>query len=271
MKVPTTYIDGANSSEIAKSELKEFWAPCQICMACRINHSTMWTTRLLNELQYHEHAAFVTLTYSDKHVPVFKTKERDYLTLRAYDMTLWFKKLRKHGYKFKYYYVGEYSEDNTQRPHYHAIIFGIPITDLKTLGFRLWGKCEPFCYTVELACQETIGYVCKYIHKTFRGNGKEDFYKFREWPKAYMSKGIGKKYALENKTEIVKKLFIETGVKKKMRPIPRYYRKLLGITWNMLPEKTEKDEAKFNEKHRTREQREKNLKAASKLKRRDFT
>ena len=102
--------------------------PCGKCDECRVNHSREWALRCslhYAALSPEEKAKswFITLTYDDLHNPGVLCPD---------DMTLFFKRLRKHfkNEKIKYFYCGEYGS-RTYRPHYHLIIFGLPITDLK--------------------------------------------------------------------------------------------------------------------------------------------
>lgn len=100
---------------------------CGQCLPCRFNKRRLWTNRLLLELRSHGDAAFVTLTYSDDFLP--KNKSLDPKQLK-----LWMKRLNKlAGGGLRYYNVGEYG-DQTQRPHYHALIFGLPPNSLSSLG-----------------------------------------------------------------------------------------------------------------------------------------
>nr|UQB76404.1 replication associated protein [Flumine microvirus 13] len=57
---------------------------------------------------------FVTLTY-----------DREVTSLRISDVQLWLKRLRKRCGSLRVFYCGEYG-DTTQRPHYHAVLFGLP-------------------------------------------------------------------------------------------------------------------------------------------------
>lgn len=75
----------------------------------------------------HEASCFATLTYEDN--PQF---------LQPRDFTLWLKRLRKRVGPFRYYGVGEYGEE-TWRPHYHAALFGVPITAYEEVK-ETWGK-----------------------------------------------------------------------------------------------------------------------------------
>ncbi|NTU73868.1 hypothetical protein HGB07_06940 [Candidatus Roizmanbacteria bacterium] len=65
----------------------------------------------------HETACFVTLTYNDENVPHGGTVVKE-------DLQKFFKRLRKNVGQFRYYACGEYG-DSSNRPHYHAVIFGL--------------------------------------------------------------------------------------------------------------------------------------------------
>lgn len=46
--------------------------PCGQCIGCRLQYSREWANRCMLELQHHEHAAFVTLTYDNDHIDHLK-------------------------------------------------------------------------------------------------------------------------------------------------------------------------------------------------------
>lgn len=93
---------------------------CGQCLPCRHVRARIWTHRLMLEANDHASSIFVTLTYDDENLPVDGNLQpaacRDFL-----------KRLRKRmePQRFRYFLVGEYG-DQTQRPHYHAILFGFP-------------------------------------------------------------------------------------------------------------------------------------------------
>lgn len=72
------------------------------------------------EAKQYEDNAFVTLTYSDENLPTGGT-------LVPTHYQLWLKRLRAklQTKTIRYFIVGEYGE-GTERPHYHAILFGYP-------------------------------------------------------------------------------------------------------------------------------------------------
>lgn len=74
------------------------------------------TTRGLHELATAGPSCFLTLTYDDKHLPL------DWC-VSVRELQLFYKRLRKARFSFRYLGCGEYGELNN-RPHYHSIIFG---------------------------------------------------------------------------------------------------------------------------------------------------
>lgn len=98
---------------------QEMTVPCGKCPMCAAQKRSDWATRLHFEARRHLVKKFVTLTYADAHLKWAHGKSQ----LCKRDLQLWFKKLRKAGYKLRYYAVGEYGS-KTFRPHYHVILFG---------------------------------------------------------------------------------------------------------------------------------------------------
>lgn len=95
------------------------WA-CGKCGLCIRRKKRDWAFRIMHEMQMHEENAFVTLTYDEENEPEKLQKE---------DMQLFFKRLRHNYGPIRYFYCGEYGP-KTNRPHYHAIIFGTNFTDI---------------------------------------------------------------------------------------------------------------------------------------------
>lgn len=94
---------------------------CGQCMHCRINKKRIWVTRCVLEASMYEQNSFVTLTYEDDNLSL---NSEGVPVLDRRDVQLFFKRLRKQGHKLRYYGVAEYGE-NTWRPHYHALLFGM--------------------------------------------------------------------------------------------------------------------------------------------------
>ena len=108
--------------------------PCGKCASCRCDYSREWANRMILELKDHDKAIFLTLTYNNDNLPI---SDKGFPTLDKRHIQLFFKRLRKHfdGIKIRYYVAGEYGS-HTFRPHYHAIVYGIGLTDFDDLVFR---------------------------------------------------------------------------------------------------------------------------------------
>ncbi|QCS36162.1 replication initiator protein [Capybara microvirus Cap1_SP_143] len=132
-KVPFTY-----RSRLYKFVVSDYIdVPCGKCLGCRLAYSKQWTSRIMLELPYHDHSWFVTLTYDDEHLPINEftdpvtSEVGESTTLVKRHVQLFMKKLRN-AYPdnhLMYFFAGEYG-DRSRRPHYHAIIFDLPLDDL---------------------------------------------------------------------------------------------------------------------------------------------
>lgn len=108
--------------------------PCGQCILCRLEHARQWAVRITHEAQTHEQSSFITLTYDDEHLP-------QYSSLHYADLRNFWKRLRYYCGTLRYFAVGEYG-DTTNRPHYHACLFGHAFTEnrqiLRTTPTMLW-------------------------------------------------------------------------------------------------------------------------------------
>ncbi|AXL14443.1 replication initiator protein [Microviridae sp.] len=102
--------------------------PCGKCIGCRLDYSRAKAVRAMHELESHERSSFVTLTYDDRNLVYGEKAIAPTLVKR--DLQLFWKQLRRRiePRKISYMASGEYGE-NTERPHYHAIIFGEDFSD----------------------------------------------------------------------------------------------------------------------------------------------
>lgn len=141
---------------------------CGQCMPCRVNKSSLWTNRLLLESLLHAGSTFATLTYSDEFLPKSGSVSRR-------EMQLFIKRVIKHaGRPVRYYYVGEYG-DESFRPHYHVILFGLDCYDPQTRNIleKSWTdkktkKLKGFIDIGDVnphTCAYTVGYVTKKMTK----------------------------------------------------------------------------------------------------------
>ena len=112
---------------------------CGQCLPCRINRRRIWQARLVLESLMHEHSAFVTLTYDEENLP----KDN---SLNPKEFQKWIKRLRKEysPKKLRYFGVGEYG-DKSDRPHYHAILYGVEPCWKGQSMFDKEGQCCPPC------------------------------------------------------------------------------------------------------------------------------
>lgn len=97
--------------------------PCGRCIGCRLERSRQWAVRLMHEAQSHADAAFLTLTYDPEHLPAGGG-------LVKADFVKFMKRLRRTRppRSVRYFHCGEYGSKK-RRPHYHAIVFGVPFED----------------------------------------------------------------------------------------------------------------------------------------------
>lgn len=119
-----------------------FDVPCGKCLDCIVSHAKTWGVRCMCEYQSSSEAVkfrswFITLTYNDENCSGELNKDH---------VRQFINSLRKHyrnKYKVKYFYCGEYGTKNL-RPHYHLIVFDLPLYDLQYLKMNINGD---FLYT----------------------------------------------------------------------------------------------------------------------------
>lgn len=155
--------------------------PCGRCMGCKLEKSKQWAIRCDKEAQLHEENCFLTLTFSNAHLPV------DY-SVHPRHMQLFMKKLRKFicPKKVRFYLGAEYGEENL-RPHYHVILFGHDFNDKifyerTTRGDTLYTSRNlstlwPYgLSTIGAVTFESAGYTARYSTKKITGPMASDFY-----------------------------------------------------------------------------------------------
>lgn len=212
-------------------EMVPMRVPCGKCIECLLERARDWSIRCLHESKMHQQNSFITLTYSDDHIP----KDRK---LNHTHFQLFMKKLRKeYGEGIGFFMCGEYGEQ-TARPHYHACLFGVDFEDKVKYGENylgdqlwtskkldhLWGMNDPDRQPNKIGAvtQKSAGYVARYVMKK-QGEGAGKAYQ-----KMSRKNAIGKSYI----EKWYKDIFINArgsiilidGTKSK---IPRYYEKWL--------------------------------------------
>lgn len=233
--------------------------PCGQCKGCRLEYSRQWANRLMMELPYHEFAWFFTLTYDDRHVPYtdnvdpYSGLEFKTLTLNPRHLELFWKRLRRKfpDTKIMYYAAGEYGSE-TLRPHYHAIVFGPDIPDLKfyanvrgniymtsELINSLWrDDGDPFprgFVVIGEVTWKSCAYVARYCMKKAKDKYKKAYQDFGMVPEfARMSKkpAIGRQFYFDHPDLMFyNKINLSTpdgGIK--FKP-PRYFDKLFELDY----------------------------------------
>lgn len=234
--------------------------PCTRCTYCRIQYSKNWATRLMLELPYHKNNWYVTLTYNDGQIPgeIYATAKADDLGevyeesiafqghLEPEDLTKFWKRLRRslnyHGEeisgKLKYFCCGEYGPQ-TDRPHYHAIIYDLPIPTSDLVPYKknhlgqqlyispylekIWGHGY---VTVGQVTWESCAYVARYVMKKTYGDHKEDVYTNGKIPEFLRSSTkLGEQYLKDHGQEIYETdeiILSSNGKIKRSRP-PKYF------------------------------------------------
>lgn len=228
--------------------------PCGSCIGCRMTHSRNWAIRCVHEAQMHHGNEFITLTYAPEHLPMHGS-----LFLPHFQQ---FMKCLRHAIspdRVRFFHCGEYGEEN-QRPHYHAILFGINFPDKTPLSVNQ--KTGETLYTSQMlsglwphgfATTGTVtfnsaAYVARYIMKKHKGDkaeqnymvegpdgishnpetGEIDFLK-PEYTTMSRRPGIGKTWFEKYWTDVYPndQVVIKVKDKYKTYPPPRYYDKLL--------------------------------------------
>lgn len=253
--------DYEDMEEIVKSGLirNRQIIPCGKCIGCRLEYSKDWATKGCLEAESYSENWFLTITYDQEHLPEAGTMidpktgeelgQNPFGTLKSEDWTLFLKRVRQH-YKRKYNHenirfmaCGEYGEKG-QRPHYHAIMYNLPIHNMTFHQFNenheplyrcleleeIWGKGLIVAAEVNW---NTCAYVARYITKKVGIPTQDQYYKCLgiapEFFRMSRKPGIGRTYFEAHKDEIYKKDYLAItkygGGKMRVRP-PKYYDKL---------------------------------------------
>ena len=176
--------------------------PCGRCRACRIARAREWATRVLHEVEYWPDSSFVTLTYSEDHLPKSWSVEKA-------EFQRFVKRLRRglDDRRLRYYGCGEYGENNG-RPHYHAILFGVNALEISRVE-KAWSDPETgsslgFVHMGNVT-YDSARYVADYCHKDTRVP------EGRERPFSLKSQGLGRRYAEEHRDELRERCGVTIG------------------------------------------------------------
>jgi len=207
--------------------------PCGKCGFCLEVKRADWTFRLKQELKVADSAHFLTLTYNDEELPLGVD---DTPTLCKKDVQLFIKRLRKENGKtirhsfsgrilrgksssqknIRYYTVGEYGTE-TNRPHYHSIMFNLREDVTKDLE-KIWKQGH---IKIGSVTDASIHYVTKYV---VNRNG---IYENRQKPFSLISNrsgGIGNNYLSTHTGWHIDAMRNYTAVNGIVSRLPRYYK-----------------------------------------------
>lgn len=226
-------------------------APCGQCMACRLNYARQWSARITHEqLKYGDRSCFLTLTYDDDHLPAD-------MSVHKRELSDFMKRLRKQlgVKKVRFFGCGEYG-DTFGRPHYHVILFGVPVdSDIfrnrhihyesgKPCGWhadlQAWSDPKTKTYKgkvhIGTVTSDSANYVCGYVTKKVKGKHAKEYYDSLgiEPEFVLMSRrpGIGQDYVVSHGDYYRIHPFVTIkGVK---YPLPRYYVDKAGVRYSKL-------------------------------------
>jgi len=215
--------------------------PCGTCELCRGEQARQWAVRITHEARQWEANAFLTLTYADAKLP--EHNSLNYEHLEMFWDRLRARNRRKGEKSPRYYAVGEYG-DKTNRPHYHACLFGMDFVQGRiilrekptTLWThpeleQLWGNGNVSIGALNFA---TARYTASYITKKLRSKQKyvrvdEETGELipLEQPRAFMSRNIAKNWWTEFGHQI--KDHDHVVIDGNTQKPPKAYDKWLGI------------------------------------------
>lgn len=207
--------------------------PCGSCVGCRMAHAKEWAVRCALERSYYPpgDCYFLTLTYDNAHLP----KDRQ---LNKRDLQLFWKRLRRAGYNFRYFACGEYGE-HYGRCHFHAIVFGLHLDDLRF--FSLSGRKASLFTSKAIddawpnglavlgyADSASIAYTAGYVEKK---QNDPNWNSYQVKPFVVMSRkpAIGTRYLIEHQDSIIgsNKVYGSFG-SGHSAPVPRHFIRKIG-------------------------------------------
>lgn len=187
--------------------------PCGWCLNCRVDKRNALIHRCEKEFIDKKCGAFVTFTYDDPHLIQHLRYNSDgklVASLSKLDCKRFLDRLNKLVHKeqdtllcnhsYKYLIVGEYGERGQcfDRPHFHALFFGLDFAVCKRLFLRAWqGRGQ---IDIGNIGDGAIGYVNKYLDKQIFGVLAEKKYDDNnlERPFCHRSCGLGTSLYSEN-------------------------------------------------------------------------
>lgn len=213
---------------------------CGRCEGCKLDRSRAWAIRCVNEAQMHIENSFITLTLRDDQL-VYGGAAHAILVPR--DLELFWKRLRKRfpDKRIRYFACGEYG-DNSNRPHYHACVFGLVFPDTRLYSTKagislytsdildsVWthGNC-----TVGDVNFESAAYVARYIMKKRLG-WMSQYYEAEgiepEFVRMSRRPGIGSSWFDAFESDVFPNDYVSIRGGHHVKP-PRYYQRRYALS-----------------------------------------
>lgn len=206
--------------DVKGNEVFPYPVPCGTCFNCRIRKSAEWADRMTMEICTSSYPCwFVTLTYDDKYVPW--NDDGTSLTLSREDADRFIKNYQmycyRHGLTPRHFLSGEYGS-KTFRPHYHCILFDLPLDDLEYYGNNFRGDVFFTSHTVSSwwsgkgfillahASWETAAYTARYVTKKMYGKLSDLYEEANILPEFQLQSnrpGIGHDFFVKNREKIM--------------------------------------------------------------------
>ena len=242
--------------------------PCGKCIQCRLSYSRDWANRCMCELKTNPDAVFLTLTYDDAHLHFGHYVDPDTGAvevrpmLKSDDLTKFLKRLRIYCQRegisdeIRFFACGEYG-DESGRPHYHVILFGLPLDLSKRHWWRRPSEDLPALYTHPVFDKnwphgvavygdvnwESCAYVARYVVKKRKGldakaqREAQELFGLPPWQSEFvrMSRrpGLGRDFYERAKSSIYStdEIFVPIGGRSSaIRPV-KYYDRLYDVEY----------------------------------------
>lgn len=236
--IPSVFHDFRKIPPSLKWKVKQTVRPCQLCIECRLRKSTETAILCVHTAQMYSHNCFLTLTYSDEHLPTD-------LSLSTDTIQKFWKRLRKSlPYKqIKHYSSGEYGDGDGVReinPHYHACLFNHDFPDKvffkrtdrgdilytsETLT-NLWGLGHAVIGDLTF---ESAAYVARYTMKKVYGDPADEHYGDRLPEKSWSSNHLGLDWFNQYKASVYPHDFVVLSDGRTFAP-PTKYDELLALS-----------------------------------------
>lgn len=110
--------------------------PCGKCEPCELNRVSSMSARMVHEASLHASSFFLTLTYDEAHLPSDGNLVPQHWTKFIGKLRAATRRRSSDAPKLRFVACGEYG-DRLGRPHYHAIVFGLDLTDR-----RIWSRSK---------------------------------------------------------------------------------------------------------------------------------